>query len=244
MCCCRRLRPRLPRKRASSRCPARRAISGRAKSCVSSSATVSYTHLDVYKRQEYLDIRPRRMARVIGAFLSANKGSYIGLDYGGGSGLTASLLRESGFAFDSFDPFGHTEMSPEKIGHFNFCSAIEVFEHTTDPMGTLHSIVEKASSVRVAIMISTAFNDSVVSSDTRLASWSYAAPRNGHVSLYSHKSWKVLGDAFGLTLARLSAGPFLLTRGITEGSARAMLVRGKLFRRLSSAVRLPRSKPS
>ena len=93
---------------------------------------------------EYLDIRPRVNAREIVALLAGKMANTVGLDYGGGSGKTAALLREQGWVFDTYDPFGHTDMSPDRIGRYNFCSAMQVFEHTPDPVGSLREIVEES----------------------------------------------------------------------------------------------------
>jgi hypothetical protein len=123
------------------------------------------------------------------------------------------------------------------MGRYNFCSAIEVFEHTTDPAGSLRAILEKASPDRLIIMVSTVLNDNLVPDATRLAWW-YAAPRNGHVSLYSSKSLMILGANFGLAYTNVGTGPVLLSRGYTQNEVRNLLVRGKLLRRLRSTLNL------
>jgi hypothetical protein len=180
---------------------------------------------------EYATIRPRENVRMVSAFLAGKKKSIMGLDFGGGNGLTARLLRERGWIYDSYDPFGDNDMAPERIGQYNFCSAIEVFEHSPDPVGSLRAIVEKVSRGRLLIMISTVASDGAVSPETRL-SWWYAAPRNGHVSLYSHKSFEILGSHFDLGCVFIKSGPCFLTRGYTEAEARRLVVQGKLLRRL------------
>lgn len=197
-----------------------------------------YVYNDEYIKidPEYVRIRPRDSARDIITFLNGKKNSILGLDYGGGNGMTAALLREHGWSFDSFDPFGHTDISPDLIGKYNFCSAIEVFEHTTNPLKSLRTIVEMTSSAQLMIMIRTEVHDNIVSKESRL-SWWYAAPRNGHVSLYSSRSLQILAASVGLTYTTLR-GPHLLTRGISESDARSMLIRGKLLRRWRSTMKL------
>lgn len=192
-----------------------------------------YVYNDEYVKvdPEYLTVRPRVNARMLSAFLAGRKNQIRGLDYGGGNGMTAALLRQQGWAYDSYDPFGQTDMQPERIGQYNFCSAIEVFEHSPDPKGSLQAIVEKLSKGRVLIMISMVATDGAVSKETRL-SWWYAAPRNGHVSLYSHKSLKILASYFGLTCVFIKSGPFFLTRGYSENEARRLILQGKVLRRL------------
>jgi hypothetical protein len=198
-----------------------------------------YIYNDEYRTvdPEYEFIRPRHNARMIDSFLTPWKDNILGLDYGGGNGATTGLLRARGWAFDCFDPFACTDVSPGRMGRYNFCSAIEVFEHTTDPIGSLRAIVEKASTERLIVLISTCLNDGLVPNETRLAWW-YAAPRNGHVSLYSSKSLQILGAGFGLNYTNVGNGPVLLTRGYGESEVRKLLVRGKLRRRLRSTLHL------
>ena len=180
---------------------------------------------------EYLSVRPRINAHMLRTFLARRKQSVIGLDYGGGNGTTAAMLRAKGWNFDCYDPFGQTNMSPGLIGRYNFCSAIEVFEHTPDPVKTLRDVIEKTTTGPMMVMISTVISDGAVSNETRL-SWWYAAPRNGHVSLYSRKSLQTLGAQFGLRCTLIGSGPFFLTRGFTENQAHMFVLRGKLLRRL------------
>jgi hypothetical protein len=198
-----------------------------------------YVYNDEYIRvdPEYRDQRPRAHARELISFLMGRKSKIIGLDYGGGNGLTAALLRQNGWTFDSYDPFGQTDMSPDLLGRYNFCSAMQVFEHTPDPAGTLRAILEKASPGQLMILIGTGTHDGIVSKETRL-SWWYAAPRNGHVSLYSRKSLQLLGADFGLSCASISGGTFLLTRGIKEQKARNLVLGGKVVLRVRSTLRL------
>ncbi|MDP9039967.1 MAG: class I SAM-dependent methyltransferase [Acidobacteriota bacterium] len=178
---------------------------------------------------DYLSVRPALNARDIGTLLHGRKSSVIGLDYGGGNGMTMSLLRQDGWAFDTYDPFGQTDMSQERVGRYNFCSAVEVFEHLPDPIGSMREIVEKASPDRLIILIGTQTLDGNVSDETRL-SWWYAAPRNGHVSLYSKKSLQTAGALFGLEYSCFRGYPHLLTRGLTLREAQALLVKFKLLR--------------
>ncbi len=184
---------------------------------------------------EYLDIRPRRNASELAALLMGKRTKIVGLDYGGGNGQTAALLRMKGWTYDTYDPFGQTVMPPERLGKYNFCSAFEVFEHSPDPVQSLHDILSMTSTERLMVLIGTATHDSAVSLQTRLAWW-YAAPRNGHVSLYSRKSLRILGSRCGLNYAAVSTGTHLLTRGVSTAEARWMLFRGKVLHRMRAGV--------
>jgi Methyltransferase domain len=179
----------------------------------------------------YLEIRPRRNAMEVEFLLLGNEGSTIALDYGGGNGMTAMLLRKKGWTYDTYDPFDLRDVKPERIGKYNFCSAFEVFEHSPDPVSTLSEIVRMTSPDRLMIFVGTGVHDSEVRSDNRLAWW-YAAPRNGHISLYSRSALEFLGQHFGLSYVSVSPGTHLLLRGIAPREARFSLVRSKILQRV------------
>ena len=206
--------------------------------CGNEWATHVYNDDYVKVDPEYLHARPCRNAREIITLLAGRQETTVGLDYGGGNGTTADLLRANGWAFDCHDPYGRTELSPERLGHYNFCSAMEVFEHTPDPVASLDTMLKMATPGKLLILIGTGTHDGYVSKETRL-SWWYAAPRNGHVSLYSRKSLRMLAERFGLTYSCGRGGTsHLLARGVSESNTRALLLRGKLLRRVRSALRM------
>lgn len=177
---------------------------------------------------DYASVRPRNNARELVSLLAGRKEQTVGLDYGGGNGRTAELMRENGWRFDSHDPYGKTSLTAAYRGRYNVCSAFEVFEHSTDPVGTLRHLLEQTNSDELMIFLGTGVHDHVVSERTRL-SWWYVAPRNGHVSIYSRQSLISLGRAFGLTCTTLwpFRGTHLLTRGSASATA-ATLWRTKL----------------
>lgn len=179
---------------------------------------------------EYVEARPHGNALELRCFLR-HKRDVLGLDFGGGNGLTAALMRAAGWDFQSFDPFGHSDVSPQNIGRFNFCSALEVMEHSPDPAASLKAIVDMCSPGRLVVFIGTAVHDGLVTDATRLAWW-YAGPRNGHISLYSRAALARLGATQGLEYTSITRGTHLLTRGVSPAAATAMLFRGKVLRQL------------
>jgi len=186
----------------------------------------------------YADERPANNARGVDHLLRHVKRHTIGLDYGGGSGRTCAHLRERGYRYDTFDPFGARALTPEFAGRYNFCSAFEVAEHTPDPRGFVAAIVELASKERLAIFIGTQLHDGIVSDASRL-SWWYAGPRNGHISLYSRRSMQLLAQRFGLDYTPFSGRTHLFTRGWSQREAWWFLARGKLVGRLDRLAHRP-----
>jgi len=185
---------------------------------------------------EYSHVRPRANAAVVDALLCDLKSDWRGLDYGGGNGETARHLQAMGYQYDCHDPFGTSTAPESSRGSYNFCTAFEVAEHTPDPRAFIADVVRWCSPGRVAVLIGTHVHDDAVSDTSRLAWW-YAAPRNGHVSLYSRQSLQVLATQHGLGCLSLSEQTHLLTRGYTPSEARWFLLRGKLRGRLRRLLR-------
>lgn len=162
---------------------------------------------------EYREIRPRTNALLIELLLLGRKASTIGLDFGGGSGLTSELLMRKGWQFDSYDPFGTTRLDASRLGRYNVATAFEVFEHLPNPTAALSEILGKMSREKILIFIGTGVCDGRVDDRKRLMWW-YAAPRNGHISLYSRRSLALLAARFSLQLFSPTLGSHFLTRGI------------------------------
>lgn len=188
---------------------------------------------------DYAVVRPRGNAMVIDGLLCGRKAEVIGLDYGGGNGQTATLLRNMGYRYDTHDPFGLSALTPDLAGRYNFCSAFEVAEHTPDPLGFVGDMVRMCSKDKMAILIGTHTHNGNVSDASRLGWW-YAAPRNGHISLYSKQSLLKLAGQFGLHCISFSESTHLLTRGMSSYDAYRFLLKGKLRSRLRRLFRLDR----
>lgn len=155
---------------------------------------------------DYALRRPVRNARFIEILLHHRRNSIIGLDFGGGNGVTADVLRRRGWAFDSHDPFGKSQMRPSFQKQYNVTTAFEVFEHVPDPVRTLEYILAKMTEHLPLVIIGTAASDKGVD-DVRRLSWWYASPRNGHISLFSKRSLAALASRFGMQ-CRSPAGNF------------------------------------
>lgn len=170
-----------------------------------------------YVDPEYDDARPRSNALYIELLLSGWKRRVMGLDFGGGNGLTAALLRQRGWQFDSYDPFGLTTITSSRIKKYNVTIALEVFEHLVDPVSELMRILDMMTSDKLLIIIGTGTTDGRVD-DTRRLAWWYAAPRNGHISLYSRRSLIELARKFQLDCLSPSGGVHFISRGMSRAS--------------------------
>lgn len=186
---------------------------------------------------DYEELRPRGNAFVVNSLLIEKKDKVIGLDYGGGSGRAAELLRDMGYRYDSFDPFGKRLMTPQFAQRYEFCSAFEVAEHTPDPVKMLREILAFCSPGRLAILVGTHTTDGNVNEGGRLAWW-YAAPRNGHISLYSKKALQRLALQEHLQCINLTEQTHLLYREMSQREALFFLLKGKVRGRIHRLLNL------
>lgn len=112
------------------------------------------------------------------------------LDYGSGGGQLTEKLINSGFNSTSYDPFIHSE-APH--GKFNLITCFEVLEHVPDPLALMCDLATYLDDEGV-LTTSTLLLDKT----TDLNKWWYAAPRNGHISLYSVEALENLAAQNGL----------------------------------------------
>jgi hypothetical protein len=186
---------------------------------------------------EYKSIRPRQKSYQLRCLLRSPNARWVGLDYGGGAGLLSQLMRESGYVFDSYDPFGANTTQEVNWGKYNMCTLFEVAEHAVDPIGVLGEIVRISSPARLGVLVGTEIHDRQHLQPGHLANWWYAAPRNGHVSLFSRASLVRLAGSHSLSYSGLSRGIHFFYRGYSPLEARRMLLMGKLRARVGRILR-------
>lgn len=159
---------------------------------------------------EYLDVRPLQNASFLDSFLQSIKPYVKGLDYGGGNGLAAATLVQNGWNFLSCDPIASPVPATGDFQNFNVISAIEVFEHIPFPKNGMIDMMSYAAQ-DCLIIIGTQTTDSQVKS-SRL-DWWYAAPRNGHITLHSNASLRILFHEHGFSYHPLNSGLHIGIRG-------------------------------
>ncbi len=163
---------------------------------------------------EYNNIRPKAMAQSFARAFPATKNMRV-LDYGSGTGEFASLLRSLGFEHvESYDPFSHPRR-PD--GTFDIITSIEVLEHSPAPLNTMEEILSFANDDSIIVLTTALQPDNI--SQSR-GSWWYIGPRNGHVSIHSHRSLVALAKKFGLAVSPGINDEFhVMMRGQAVGSA-------------------------
>ena len=135
---------------------------------------------------DYHEVRPRRNAEFILSLFPVIRPARL-LDYGGGNGMLARLLRSAGFAaVEVYDPFVPKYLALPK-GPFDCIVSFEVLEHATDPARVISEMSELLTDPGL-ILFSTLLQPFDI--DYQGLNWWYAGPRNGHVSLFRDRAWK------------------------------------------------------
>lgn len=139
---------------------------------------------------EYAGVRSEYVANSILSSINPIKfKKLIHLDFGSGSGGLSKLFSAKNINSSCYDPYSN---SNEINSKFNFITAIEVFEHSSNIRKTISDIKSKLTKDGV-ILFTTLLGDN----NTDI-SWEYILPRNGHISILSEKSLKILAKEAGL----------------------------------------------
>lgn len=157
-----------------------------------------------------------------------------GIDYGGGGGALAKLLCERGYTYHTHDPYDASDAPAEAVGQCTVLSAFEVLEHTCNPAETLEDMLKWAAPAFLAI-VSTQCSEGLVDDAKRL-SWTYSAPRNGHVSIYTRRSLSLLVARFGLEHVAISRGTHIFGRDLALGPFKNAVTMVKVRQRLRQWV--------
>lgn len=157
------------------------------------------------------ELRPKVNAGTLKDTFGSRGRSIRHLDYGGGAGRLGELLRASGWRSISYDPFFDADKRLEDLGRFQLITCFEVFEHVADVNGLMRRLLSLLTADGL-ILASTLLSDGQLNPGEGLLWW-YAAPRNGHISLFSSRSLGLLAQRHGLTVASFSPDVHLLWHG-------------------------------
>ena len=119
------------------------------------------------------------------------------LDYGGGYGVFTRLMRDIGFDFYSNDPYTENifsqKFSSELQGDFSAITALEVFEHLSNPMDVISLLLEHTD----LIAIGTNLLESCIKKD--FCNWSYLGLDHGqHIGFFSIHTMEFIAKKFNL----------------------------------------------
>lgn len=142
---------------------------------------------------DYVILRPEGNARFISELVPKDKTI---IDYGGGNGKTAELLRNMGYKATFWDVHSGLQKPEDK---FDVVVSIEVFEHTTDPLKTFKEALEFLKDDGVMYFTTLTNNELKY----REMHW-YLSPRNGHILMHSYESLDKLGEICGVKITHLN----------------------------------------
>jgi SAM-dependent methyltransferase len=162
------------------------------------------THIynDEYKLidPDYASARPRANADAVARLWGAIKTETRVLDYGGGNDTFCDVLRNAGFPVAvTFDPLV-PEYATRPEGKFDLVTSFETFEHLPDPAAGIASILEFVAEPGL-IFFTTSLQPADI--EKQRLNWWYAAPRNGHVSLFSREALTRAWGRHGYKVATL-----------------------------------------
>lgn len=122
------------------------------------------------------------------------------LDFGAGRGLLLRLILDEGKEAWGVDPYPIAILGEDRIsretpdGSFDLITAIEVLEHTLDPVTTLRQLGERLGPEGLLLVTTELFDESLHKSD-----WPYLAPEHGqHITLFSRNGLKIAAEQAGL----------------------------------------------
>lgn len=161
---------------------------------------------------EYDTVRPAQSAKLIMEVFSAHLRTLYFIDYGGGNGTCARLLRESGVDADTCDI--HSGVQTTGGRKADVVTAFEVMEHSNDPRKTLEDVIGNLNDTGVILFSTLLLPDDFSAPNSIGMSWWYIAPRNGHISIYSRTSLELLFRHYGFSIRSFSGGLHIAYRTV------------------------------
>lgn len=131
---------------------------------------------------DYKGVRAKANAAMMIEWFGRAREQIRHIDYGAGDGQLTRCLRCEGFKSTAWEPLDET-LALDGDDRFNLVTAFEVFEHCPDPRKLRDDLIRLLSPDGV-IVFSTLTSDAC-GPRFHPADWWYAAPRNGHVALYT-----------------------------------------------------------
>jgi hypothetical protein len=172
-------------------------------------------------------------SRMLGTLLYLEgKKNAEGLDWGGGTGLLARLLRDQGFPVKSFDKYAvslHAEGFEADLKDLSypatFMSAIECFEHLLDP---IESFKEIASNKEYFIFTTELINSPP--QNPAIDPWWYFSPETGqHITFASHNGLGLFSKLIGFQVVTSFGSIHVLSRNKLRFRSR-LILKNRIFR--------------
>lgn len=145
--------------------------------------------------RDFEEARAKRAFDSLGPLLAARNERH--LDYGCGNGLLSKMLEETGLSSDGYDPYYGGKRPPYWF-KYSVVTCLETLEHVTDPNMAFFDF--SAHLVKGGMLVITTplydFNNPATFG-VEPSKWPMAAPRNGHVCIYSVRTLRHLAARHG-----------------------------------------------
>jgi SAM-dependent methyltransferase len=122
------------------------------------------------------------------------------LEFGAGRGFLLRLLLDEGKDAWGFDPYPIAILGEHRVrkempeGTFDLITAIEVLEHTLDPVPTLRRLCERLEPEGLLLVSTELYDESLHGPE-----WIYLAPEHGqHITLFSAEGLRRVAEQAGL----------------------------------------------
>jgi hypothetical protein len=148
------------------------------------------------------------------------------IDFGGGYGVLARLMRDKGFDFYWHDRYCENlfakQFRAQEGKQYELLTAFEVFEHLPDPIAEIERMLAYAPNIL--------FSTQLVPPGVKTADdWWYFAPRYGqHVSFFTPEALRRIGERFRLHVASDGFDTHLLSRKPVSDRALRFFTRRRL----------------
>ena len=132
------------------------------------------------------------------------------VDYGGGYGLFARMMRDRGFNFYWMDKFAENLFAKgfehdDNHAKAEACTAFEVFEHLVNPLEEIENMLSISKNIIFSTMLMPAHQP-------KPGEWWYYVPETGqHVGFFSRKSLEWVAHKYGMYLSTNSVGFHMLS---------------------------------
>jgi hypothetical protein len=180
--------------------------------------------------------RSRRLALATSTLIRSEglrKGRF--LDWGGGYGTFARMMRDKGFDFYTTDAYATNILAPTFDGDekesYDLVTAFEVVEHLVDPYADLLEV----SRANDRLFFTTQLLPDVIPQPGNW--WYYAEGSGQHIAFHTRKSLQILGERLGYRVSSNGDNYHLFHRTSTKAATK-LLVSGRFGQVKRSAMRL------
>ena len=142
-----------------------------------------YTYFD----PDYLEVRPQSNAILLRDNLKMERNLDV-LDYGCGNGKMLEILRQDGYKIEGYDAFSD-KFKTKPTKKYDVIVAFEVVEHISDVFKTFQEIFEMLKEEGVFLFSTLLQPQNILDIGTH---WWYITPRNGHISIFTQQSLRIL----------------------------------------------------